>query len=402
MAWTDNLLWDAAIEADPDVAIGTGFPGPDGECASEVLYRPGELLVERELWEADGHPLVDELRRSGAVPIGEVPRDRRDVERAEVASDLGLQLVYLRHRDPLGLLRDARDAGILDLELASLNHVIAGSPQRHGGDTQPMPVRPEDVLQIPAVGAAGENVRVGVLDTGIVEPAPFGTENRGPQDQEVIATFPPGPYGVAVGHGTLVAGVIARYAPGATRVVRRVLHTPGGVADETEVAAALGQLPTNLKILNASFSGFSVDSSDTMKAFKLAVQNVQANGTLVVAAVGNQASENKAYMAGFPDVIGVASVEGAAPSQLQLAAYSNRGGYVKLCAHGTDVVSTYVTGQARVSGTSFAAPKVTAAVAAIMSRDNIVDPHAAAAKLLAGPVSVPKAGVYVDPQQLPA
>src|SRR5215212_5448575 len=400
MPWTDNLLWDAAIEADPQVAIGIGFPGPDGECGAEVLYRPGELLVERELWEAADHPLVAELRRSGAVAIAEVPRNRRDVERAEAASDLDLQLVYVRRRDPLGLLRDARDAGILDLEVASLNHVIAGSPQRHGGCTQPVPVGPEDLVQIPAGGEAGQNVRVGVLDTGIVEPAPFGTDNRGPVDQEVISTFPPGPYGEAVGHGTLVAGVIARYAPGATRVVRRVLHTPGGLADETEVAAALRQLPANLEILNVSFSGFSVDNADTMQGFKRAVQKVQANGTLVVAAVGNQASESKAYMAGFPGVIGVASVEGDVSSQMQLATYSNRGGYVKLCAHGTDVVSTYVTGQARVSGTSFAAPKVTAAVAAIVSRDH-VNPQDAAAKLLAGPVAVPKAGVLVDPQQLP-
>src|SRR5215213_5889153 len=108
MPWTDNLLWDAAIEADPQVAIGIGFPGPDGQCGAEVLYRPGELLVERELWEADDHPLVAELRRSGAVAIAEVPRNRRDVERAEAASDLDLQLVYVRRRDPLGLLRDAR------------------------------------------------------------------------------------------------------------------------------------------------------------------------------------------------------------------------------------------------------------------------------------------------------
>lgn len=401
MAWIDNLLWDAAIEADPRIAIGIGFRDPDDETGEgrEVLYRPGELVVDRNVWGDEGHPLRQELDRNGAVPIGQRPRSTRDRDRSAAADELDLELVYIRDRDPLGLLRDAREAELPEAEAATLNHVIAGSPQRHGGDSPPMAVSAEDEIEIPAVGAEGQNVTVGVLDTGIVEPGPFPADVRGPEDQEIVATFPPGPYGVAVGHGTLVAGVVAQYAPGAELVVRRVLHTPGGVADETEVAAALRDFPT-VDVLNASFSGFAVSTADSMRTFRRAVERIQAGGTLLVAAVGNQQSEQPAYMAAFQDVIGVASVEGD-PAALQLATYSNRGNYVKLCAHGTDVQSTYVTGQAMVSGTSFAAPKVAAAIATIMARDGNGS-GAAVQKLLGGQTKVAKAGTFVDPENLPA
>jgi subtilisin family serine protease len=402
MPWIDNLLWDAAIEADTHIAIGPGLRPPDGESACEgreVLYRPGELLVHVTLWNDQGHPLRQQLGEAGAVPIGERPRGARDERRAAAVAEFDLQLVYVRDHDPLGLLRDAQKAGFLDLERASLNHVCIAGPQRHGGDSPPATPVPAPEAVIPAAGNAGTGVRIGVLDTGLVEPPPavMNTESR-PEDLEVVAMFPPGPYGVGVGHGTLVAGVIATYAPGAKLVVRRVLDTPGGVADESEITAALLDLDgLNLDIMNASFSGFSVDDAGTMLAFREAVAHVKDQGTLVVAAVGNEGLDRPAYMAAFDDVVSVASVEGP---QHQLASYSNHGDYVKLCAEGTDVKSTWITKQAVVSGTSFAAPKVSAAVAMIMERDGI-NAEQAAAKLLNIPNPIPKAGSFVDPTNLP-
>jgi subtilisin family serine protease len=99
--------------------------------------------------------------------------------------------------------------------------------------------------------------------------------------------------------------------------------------------------------------------------------------TLVVAAAGNNGAPRPAFPAALP---GVVAVGGLARSDR--APFSNYGGWVDACAPAVDVVSTFFTafddrvsgmtrrfrGWARWSGTSFAAPKVAAAIAAHMYR----------------------------------
>ena len=217
-------------------------------------------------------------------------------------------------------------------------------------------------------------------------------QSRGQSDHEDTV---PGP---AVGHGTMVAGVIATYAPGATLVIRRVLDSPLGEADELEIADALDALPTNLDVINASFGGFAVGPR-RMLAFEAAVNRVPKD-TVVVASVGNEGVEEPVFMAAFDRVLGVASVEGPDDASLQRAPYSNFGNYVKLCARGTDVESTFIAGHAECSGTSFAAPKVAAAVAILLGRGR--SPVQAVQDLVHAPKPpIPGAGKYVDPLSVP-
>ena len=77
--------------------------------------------------------------------------------------------------------------------------------------------------------------------------------------------------------------------------------------------------------------------------------------------------------------------------------FSNYGGWVDACAPGVLVHSTFllpvgrgnfantITGSAQWSSTSFAAPKVTAAIADMIAREPTLGPQGAAARLLAAP-----------------
>jgi subtilisin family serine protease len=400
MPWLDNVAWDDAIEASELIAIGTALPGADGSRAStEVLYRPGEMLIDASVYDDQSHPVRQRLDDNGAQLLSGHPRDDRDARRAAVAERLDLRLLLVAGRNPIGLLAESRGSDP-EAESLSVHHVPIANPQRHGGYAPPRPVIP--TAAIPGTAALeGANVRIAVLDTGLVDPAPAGfvVERREPDDFEVLDAPVPGPYGPAVGHGTLVAGVIATYAPRATLVIRRVLHTPLGDADELEIAEALDALP-GVDIINASFGGFAV-ADDTMLGFAAAVDRLP-DRTLIVASVGNEGVDRPVYMAAFERVVGVASVERPDHGSLRLADYSNRGDWVKLCAEGTDVESTFITGNAIGSGTSFAAPKVTAAAAAMVARLGI-DPRDAAAALVndASKPWIPKAGRFVDPLGVP-
>lgn len=95
----------------------------------------------------------------------------------------------------------------------------------------------------------------------------------------------------------------------------------------------------------------------------------------MVASAGNDATCRPAFPAAHPDVIAVGALDCHGP-----AAFTNHGRWVDACAPGVGVVSTFVfhdgpageacgadpdrfEGWARWSGTSFAAPKVAAAIA---------------------------------------
>jgi subtilisin family serine protease len=103
----------------------------------------------------------------------------------------------------------------------------------------------------------------------------------------------------------------------------------------------------------------------------VALQRVLKNNTAVVAAAGNNgASAAPAFPAKEPGVIGVTAVD----SHSQPYAEANRGDYVDFAAPG---VRIWTPGPAAPgsyhTGTSFAAPFVTAAVAARLTKDVATD-----------------------------
>jgi subtilisin family serine protease len=134
----------------------------------------------------------------------------------------------------------------------------------------------------------------------------------------------------------------------------------------------------------------------------------------VVAAAGNNAQGRPFWPAAFKHVIAVGAVDTRKGDPTR-AAFSNFGDWVDCCAPGVGVRSTYVTGDWRLdapgddgsieqfdgwacwSGTSFAAPQVTAAIAAKMLGTALTPRQAAHAVLAEATLHLPGLGFFIKP-----
>lgn len=224
---------------------------------------------------------------------------------------------------------------------------------------------------LPAVGAErvwpwsdGQGVRVAVVDSGVdldhpdLQPAlapdgyDFGDEAPDPQDR--------------IGHGTSVAGVIAAVrgnglgvsglAPGV-----RLLPLKISVGMETSfssdrLARAIHYaVARGARVINLSLT------ATPSEIVREAVAAALAQGVLVVAAAGNGAGP-VAFPANLPGVLAV----GAGARDGRLWPSSNRGLGLALLAPGERIVSTQLGGAyVERSGTSLAAPVVSATLAAM-------------------------------------
>jgi hypothetical protein len=236
-------------------------------------------------------------------------------------------------------------------------------------------------------------VRVAVLDTGHAADGaallanPFAAVDGDPDlgmDADADGYLDP-----VAGHGTFIGGLIARIAPGCGLMVKRVL-TNYGDGQESYIATAILDLVAAAPdrrphILNLSFSGYTLDDANCLRN---AVQAAMAEGIVVVASAGNDGVCRPAYPAAFDGVVSVAALgpDGPAP-------FSNWGSWVRACAPGVDVASTFYigncaekekygvdpdtyTGWALWSGTSFAAPVVAGVLARTMRSEGLTGPGA--------------------------
>jgi subtilisin family serine protease len=87
-------------------------------------------------------------------------------------------------------------------------------------------------------------------------------------------------------------------------------------------------------------------------------------GCVFVAASGNNGRETVYWPAGYPQVIAT----GAFGADGRPTAFSTYGAHVALCAPGERVFTAALEGYQRATGTSFAAPFVTATVALMIAR----------------------------------
>ena len=172
------------------------------------------------------------------------------------------------------------------------------------------------------------------------------------------------------GHGTFIAGIIQQICPNAEVHIGGVLSSFGD-GDVANVIAAFElavKREGEFDIVVMSLGGFMTD--DEADHFGNGIRRLLGAG-LCVAAAGNQSTSRPYFPAALPAVVGVGGL-----GQADRAWFTNFGGWVDACAPAIDVVSTFFlpdsnaqldeppfTGWARWSGTSFAAPKVAAAVA---------------------------------------
>lgn len=315
----------------------------------------------------------------------------------------------------------------------------AGRPRRRSGRADAAEpdarlrhsARPAEPIVMPEIGAAAAPVHVAVLDSGmqldgvgrvrsewlrqaVAQPRTAAQWFSAPSHREVDDDDEgdadlDGLLDRVAGHGTFIAGLVLRHAPGATLHSRGAI-TSFGDGDDFSVAQAVdrvmqdiadGPHPAAPVILNMSFGGWT-DADRAPIAFRDVIdRHGRGRDLVIVASAGNDATSRPTWPAAASDVIGVGAIGPTGP-----AWFSNRGTWVDAHAPGVDIVSTFldtpaqieIGGWARWSGTSFSAPIVAALIAAEVSRSG-VGARTATHRLLhpRGPLRMPGLGALLTP-----
>jgi hypothetical protein len=153
------------------------------------------------------------------------------------------------------------------------------------------------------------------------------------------------------GHGTMVAGVVHLTAPGAMILPLKAFHVDGTGYNSDVIRAIYFAVKQHANVLNMSFS-FKSPSNE----LKNAIQYANSNGSICVAAAGNDGQQTTVYPAGYSNmVMGIASTSN---SDTQ-STFTNYGSMVFAAAPGEGVVTLYPFGTyAATWGTSFSTPFV--------------------------------------------
>jgi hypothetical protein len=272
------------------------------------------------------------------------------------------------------------DTGRPTTKVIGASDDIGGPHGKAKATTRTLPLRA-------ASAVAGTGVVVGVVDGGVVRNNEWlqGSYLAGADDFDKEAEKDGHRLDPQDGHGTFVGGIILQQAPGATLRVARVLDA-SGESDIQPLANAIERLGrAGCDIINVSAGGYT-ETDQSMMVFGRVLRSLPAT-TVVVASAGNHDPERRDfdparpfYPAAMPDVVGVAALGPETDAEPDLAPFSNYGPWVTVSAHGTDVLSTFLTfgegrgrfkGWATWSGTSFAAPRVAGAIAARMTENGV-------------------------------
>jgi hypothetical protein len=384
---------------DDDVAAGNYF-----------FYRDRELVVHAE----DLQRTQESLRILGVGPQHYEPTPssaERPLVRLRFTAAAGVDTIDLYRRLRFGDIEDDPDhdrepAAPGQVEPATLrvwpNHVVG--LQYHtkwGAGSLPRPHPPLSPLPT-GDNLPGAGVRVGVLDSGIEDQAWFDhrwspAAGRGSADvEEQPGTGTTLPY--QCGHGTFCTGIVLQHAPGAHVVVDRVDST-SGVLDDWELHLRLSAMldPANgIDLLNLSLGGYTADNRPLPCACDVLTVALAADPDLVVvASAGNDGRDRPIWPAALRPVVGVGAVGAGGGRWSQ----SNFGAWVNAWSAGEDLPSTFLCwpsggpprtgtldpgplppdagdqcevrfdGWASWTGTSFAAARVSGAIAAELKRD---------------------------------
>ena len=193
-------------------------------------------------------------------------------------------------------------------------------------------------------------------------------------------------FGDPQGHGTHVAGIVTRLSPKSTIMPIRILDSSGNGRMSDALFAWSYALENGAKVINNSFGVVGLPPAEFSfmeEAVRLGREKYDA---VFVAAAGNQANNND-YLPGTPaNVAGMISV-GATNLNGSVASFSNFGREsVHLFAPGAHIVSSdafSLSGSTIKSGTSQAAPMVSAVIAKLASKKNTISAEALEQKLFA-------------------
>ena len=246
---------------------------------------------------------------------------------------------------------------------------------------------PEGQLLAPNLG---NGIKVAVIDTGVDlgHPAFAGRLAAASEWRDYLDNddYPADQdSGNASGHGTSVAGIVLQVAPNATILPLRVLENDGSGDVDHVVAAIDHAISMGCDVINLSL-GTDVD----VAALRAMMDYAASQQVFVIASVGNSGSSAIEYPARYAKELVAGSYlvsVGAVDSSDIKTSFSNYGGAAELFAPGSEIYTTSSgvsgPGISHTTGTSFAAPMVTGAIALALGEG----PSAALVATLAGAVN---------------
>lgn len=216
------------------------------------------------------------------------------------------------------------------------------------------------------VGKGSSEVTVAVIDTGVDLAHPDLQGHLAPGLNVINEQADPVD---DVGHGTHVAGVVSALVNNGEGVAGMTWYNPVmpvKVLDETGAgntyAVSQGIIwaaDHGAKVINLSLGNYA-EASFLHDAIKYAYDK----DVVIVAASGNDNTDEPGYPAAYPEVLAVAAID----ANQRKAAFSNYGDYIDVAAPGVSIASTYMHQQyAALSGTSMASPHAAALAALIRS-----------------------------------
>ena len=171
------------------------------------------------------------------------------------------------------------------------------------------------------------------------------------------------------GHGTHVAGIIAARTNNGDGIAgitwnSKLMPIKAIGADGSGTAFDIAQgiywaVDHGADVINLSLGNYTSSA-----ALKEACRYAYSKNVVLVAATGNDATDQPGYPAAYEEVLGVSAVD----HNRNRADFSNYGTYVDVVAPGVDIPSTYIySDYAALSGTSMACPHVAAVASLIRS-----------------------------------
>ena len=232
-----------------------------------------------------------------------------------------------------------------------------------------------------------QEIKVGVLDTGIrITHEVFKNQNTSDRlDLSDSYNFISNNKDVTddCGHGTMVAGIIAEGTSNNVKIVPVKIMNSNGSGSVLSVLEAINAISSKVDVINLSLGSKDEEiSSEARQLFETVIKRVYNSGVLMVCASGNEGEENVSYPANSDYTIAV----GAVDIQKQITSFSNFGSTVDFVAPGKGLEMPFMTGDniynsdaihenAKNSGTSFATPFISAAIALIKSENKNATVH---------------------------
>ena len=315
---------------------------------------------------------------------------------------------------------------------ASMNHVAPlGYITKNDPDKTGAEPTERKVSYVAAEKPSDRDVVVAVIDTGLSDQPRtdgwFGAFDGEKDDLDPLFEVMPstdeqlGVFDLCAGHGTFVAGVVRQVAPHATIRVNRAVGLDGIGTDVDLAIAMVRAVEKGAQILNLSLGTempHDLPPLASLVALEIIAERVKdPQDVVVVAAAGNNGTTRPVYPAAFAAVSSVkvpVIAVGGLSVEYEPTAFSSRGFWVSCSTVAECVLSTFVRGRetpeideehpdvwnsenpwAVWSGTSFAAPQITGAIARRCQEEQESPGQAAAWLLRQGP-TLPDFGTSLE------